>query len=103
VPEKSARLWIPFVAPEVRFGYRFGSRFAMDLGVAVYLMFPPDSPRTGRTSLSREGERKTPLKEFPGVGDPPPNVQPGVLSLPQENGFGTFFAIVPTVAGRFDF
>jgi hypothetical protein len=40
----------------------------------------------------------------PGAFQNPPNpARPGVLELPRENGFGTFFAIVPSLAGRFEF
>jgi hypothetical protein len=104
VPEKSARVWMPFVAPEARFGYRFSKRLMVDLGVAVFLMFPPDAPRTGLTSLSgREGERKTSLRDVPDAFPDGNDARPGVLALRPENGLGSFVAIIPTIAGRFDF
>ncbi len=100
VPEKSARIWMPFVGPEVRIGYQLGKHFSVDIGAALLLFFPPDTPRTGNNSLSNAtGERKTGFT-FDQNGE---SVTTGLLRFPHENGFGTFFAIMPTIAGRFDF
>jgi hypothetical protein len=105
IPEREASIWVPFIAPEARFGYKIGKSFTLDLGVAFYVMLPPETPRTGETGLSlREGQRATALpshdEEFQ---DPVADARPGIVNLPEENGFGTFFAIVPTIGGRFEF
>lgn len=101
IPEQSARIWMPFLGPEARIGYRFSKRFSMDVGVAVLFMFPPDAPRTGLTAESRrEGDRKTAMRDvtLPSGG----LARGGVMSLPRENAFGTFVAVVPSLGARFD-
>jgi hypothetical protein len=105
IPERDASIWVPFVAPEVRFGYRFSKKFMLDIGAAVFFMLPPETPRTGDNALSlSEGQRRTALDDVPDAFEnPPSNARPGLVSFPKENGFGTFFAIMPTIAGRFDF
>jgi hypothetical protein len=90
VSEKSANIWVPVFGPEVRFGYQVSDRFGVDFGVAVLLMFPPKTEREGRAFSGRSIPVETPRLR-------------GLLALPQENGFGTFFLIAPTLAGRFDF
>lgn len=101
VPEQSVRVWAPFFGPEARFGYRLGKRVSLDAGVVVLFMFPPASPRTGRTSVSRaEGERSTTLSD---VMLPSGNLaRGGLLSLPREDGFGTLLTVVPSLAIRID-
>ncbi len=111
IAEKDASIWAPFVAPEARFGYRFSKKLSIDLGVAFYVMLPPPSVRTaapsgsGFSELNRaEGDRRLALDDVADAYQNPPGAaRPGVLSLPKEDGFGTFFAIVPTIGGRFDF
>jgi hypothetical protein len=99
VPEQTPRLWMPFGGPEVRIGYRFNKHLSVDLGAALLLMFPPDTPRTGITGLGSSGDRWI----APPVTQNGQTVNVGLLKLPRENGFGTYFAITPTLAGRFDF
>lgn len=111
IPERSENIWIPFVGPELRFGYRFSDSFAMDVGVAAFVMFPPEVKRT-------DTEERDP--RFAGFASDNPQVQdqfypdllpdgqqqiqaPGAVKLPNESGFGTFFVILPTLGGRFDF
>ena len=108
--EEVQDLWIPLIAPEVRFGYRFGKRFTLDLGVAAFVFFGPPSPRTS-TTYGTDTARAVPLQDVPagygpgvdldnnGVDDP---IRPGLMTLPEEDAVTTFFAIVPTIGGRFD-
>lgn len=92
VPEESPRLWMPFGGPEVRIGYRFSKHFSGDLGASLLLMFPPETPRTGTgTGFGGAGQRWI-----------APGKNVGLLQLPDEKGFGTIFAIIPTLAGRYD-
>jgi len=105
VPEQSPSIWLPFFGPEVRFGVRLGERVTLDAGVGLFLFLAPDTPRSGRNGLSTsagEGARKVALHEVQGGFADGSDVRPGVLSLPHENGFGTFIAVVPSLAGRFD-
>jgi hypothetical protein len=90
IPEASPRLWVPFVAPEARFGYRISKSFSIDAGVALLLLFPPDVTR------SEDGGARRGQSVDVGGG------QLGFLQLPEERAFGTFFALVPGVAARLD-
>jgi len=109
VPEESASIWVPLVGPEVRFGYQVTKKLSFDLGVALFLMLAPDTERNGNNTLSRSGGRVAALQETDVSSDPncPAGTtclaRPGTLTLRSENGFGTFFLIAPTLAGRFDF
>lgn len=101
VPEQAARLWMPFGGPEVRIGYKLSKHLSMDFGAAVLLFFPPDTSRTGNNSLTHKpGDRHGSGSAVDQAGTP---VTTGVLKYPPENAFGTFFAVMPTIAGRFDF
>jgi hypothetical protein len=85
LPEASQRLWVPFVAPEVRFGYRLSKSLSVDLGVAAYLFFPPDVAR-----------------ELPDGGNRAEITSAGLFQLPKERAFGTFVVLVPSIAARLD-
>jgi hypothetical protein len=111
VPEDSQSLWIPFVAPEVRFGYAISKHVTVDIGVAALLAFGPSSPREGGTFGDRT-RRQVALDEVPegyaGVDASPADgvdddVRPGVLSFPEEDALGTFVGLVPTLGVRIDF
>lgn len=95
VPEDSQRLWVPFVAPEVRFGYRIASSLTLDVGMAAFILLGPDSPREGGT-FGDPKARQVALKPSGGVN-------PGVVSFPSENAVGTFVALAPTLGARLDF
>jgi hypothetical protein len=98
VPEAAASLWIPFIGPEARIGYRLSETTALDLGLAVLFMLPADTVRTGRSTRDRErGDRTTVIPDQPG------GIQLGTAQLPREQAFGAFVAVLPTIAGRFDF
>ena len=96
VEEQTKKIWVPLVGPEVRMGYQFSKSFSLDAGVALLIAFPQSITREGRTSVS-SGDRAGELPDLAG------GVRPGVARLPGETGFGTFFAVVPTLGGRFDF
>jgi hypothetical protein len=95
VPEDSQSLWVPFVAPEVRFGYRAAARLTLDVGIAAFILLGPDSPREGGTF----GDRKARQVALTPAG----GVNPGVVSFPRENALGTFVALTPTLGARLDF
>ena len=108
IPEESASIWVPFVGPEARFGYQVTKKLSFDIGLAVFVALPPDSERKGRNTLSRAGGRVAAIDEIDVSNDPrcggnPCDARPGTLTLPAENGFGTFFLLAPTLGGRFDF
>jgi hypothetical protein len=96
VPERSAQLWVPLVGPEARVGYRLSDSLTIDVGVALLAAFPKSVTREGRTTVSR-GDRAVVLPDLSG------GERLGVARLPAETGFGTFFTVLPTLGGRFDF
>jgi len=105
IPERDASIWVPFIAPEARFGYRLGKKFTIDLGVAFFVMLPGETPRTGDNELSlSEGQRRASLRDVPDAfqtGNT--TARPGIVAFPEENGFSTFFAVVPTLGARLAF
>jgi hypothetical protein len=103
IAEQSKTMIVPFAAPEVRFGYRVSKKFILDLGVALFILLPPETIRSGKTTgdtfdpiNKREGQRQVALHDVD-------NVRPGIMSLPREEGFGVTLALVPTIAAHFDF
>jgi hypothetical protein len=111
IAENSKTIIVPFAAPEVRFGYRVSKKFMLDLGVAFFILLPPETIRTGKGTDSTfspvnkaEGQRQVALRDVPDAfseGDT--TARPGIMSLPREDGFGVVLAIVPTIAAHFDF
>ncbi|HEY3237003.1 MAG TPA: PEGA domain-containing protein, partial [Polyangiaceae bacterium] len=111
IAEEPANIWVPFVAPEARFGIRLAKKISVDFGVALFVMLAPSAVRTGKptgdafTNINKsEGQRAFQLNDVPGAfQNPPSDARPGIVNLPKEDGFGTFFGIMPTLGGRFDF
>ncbi len=104
VPEHATRLWMPLVGPEVRFGYRFSKSFAIDAGVAMFLLFPPETLRSGTSAKEQDsGTRNAYPADIPaGFADGAP-IRLGIVKLARDNGFGTSLMVVPTVGARLDF
>lgn len=101
VPESGEDLWVPWVGPEVRYGYRVSKSFVVDFGIALLVMFPPETLRKGRTP--RDLERGVRSQVVPDVTLPDSTVvRPGTAVLDREHGFGTFLCILPTLGGRWD-
>ena len=107
IPEKASTFIVPFVAPEVRIGYRVAKKIVVDFGITFFVMLPPQTPREpaggggGFTLKSDQGRRgNIGSVEF---STTPTEQQGGLATLPNENGFGIVMAIVPTFAGHFDF
>lgn len=101
ISEDDKQLWLPFAGPEVRFGYRVSPRLSFDVGVAALFFLGPDRVRTGGR-LGRESRADfvpTASGTFPSGA---PVGAPGRVELPSEASFGTFFAVVPTLGGRFE-
>ncbi len=104
IPEKSENIWLPLIGPEVRFGYRFSKALAVDLGVAGFLLFPPEALR--KDAATGGDERKRPLADTEDAFRRPDGTledgRPGLARLPKEAGFGTSFGILPTIGLRLD-
>jgi hypothetical protein len=101
IPEEPRFLVVPFVAPEVRIGYRFAKKLFVDFGVGFYVMLPPKTLRKGQPTGDAfhninisDSDRKAVLPGAPYAG---------TVSLPREEAFGIVLAVVPSIAGHFDF
>lgn len=95
VDEPAMNVWIPLVGPEVRFGYRFSTRFAVDIGVAGFLFLGPSEPRSGGSH--DDTRRDTPLPDVSA------DVRPGFMHFDEEASVSTFFGVMPTLGARVDF
>jgi hypothetical protein len=108
VAERSSFIIVPFAAPEVRFGYRISKKVVLDLGVTLFVMLPPPTERqpvqsSGGFSLRSDQGRRADLGTVDGYTTAPTSQNGGLVTLPHENGFGIIMAIVPSLAGHFDF
>lgn len=104
VDEADENIWVPFVAPELRFGYRISRSFSVDLGLAAFIMFAPATPRTGSSSRDQsQGSRSTQLSTVPSAFPNGNSANPGLMRLDNDDGFGTFVTLVPSLAARVDF
>jgi hypothetical protein len=101
IREEPRTLVVPFVAPEVRIGYRFAKKVFLDFGVGFYVMLPPKTLRKGEPTGDAfhninigDSARKAFLADAPYAG---------TISLKREEAFGIVMAVVPSIAGHFDF
>ena len=101
IPEEPRFLIVPFVAPEVRIGYRLSKKMFLDFGVGFYLMLPPKTLRKGQQTGDAfhninisESDRRAVLPGAPYAG---------TISLKREEAFGIVMAVVPSISGHFDF
>jgi hypothetical protein len=88
-------IWIPFVAPELRFGFRLTRQLTIDAGLAVWFLFAPARRRTGDIF----GEAALRRAILPAHGA----LEPGVVTLPNEDALGTIHAVLPTLGARWEF
>jgi hypothetical protein len=103
VDELERLLVTPFVATELRFGYRLTRRWAIDLGLAATLFLPAQLARSGATTYSTDDTRVAELPATDQVWSDGTSVKPGNLSLPHERVAGAFVALSPTIGARLDF
>ena len=118
IAEKSPIMIVPFVAPEVRIGYRVAKKILLDFGITFFVMIPPQTERQpaaggGSFQLPNDKGRQAPVGNTLGTNGAltivdgyttTPTSQNGPLvTLPHEDGFGVVLAIVPSIAGHFDF
>ncbi len=106
--EKSAIMVVPFVAPEVRIGYRVAKKILLDFGVTFFIMIPPQTERQpaaggGSFQLPNDKGRQAPIGTVDGYTTTPTSQNGPLATLPHEDGFGIVLALVPTIAGHFDF
>jgi PEGA domain len=94
VIEDPRTLWVPFIAPEVRFGYRFASGWVGDIGLAVWLLWAPSYPRTTSVVAGTPAEERWVL-HADGSGD--------ALKLGSESALGASLFVVPSLSVRHAF
>ncbi|HXK16750.1 MAG TPA: PEGA domain-containing protein [Polyangiaceae bacterium] len=107
VGEQAPFIIVPFVAPEVRMGYRLAKKVVVDFGITLFLMIPPPTEREpssggGSFELPNNQGRKIALPAYNYQTNPTTQNGP-VVTLPHDKGFGVVLALVPSLSGHFDF
>jgi hypothetical protein len=109
VPEKAPFIAVPFVAPEVRIGYRVSKKLLVDFGVSMMVLLAPPTERqpassgnAGGFNLRDDQGRRASIGTVSFKHDPKEQ-NGGLATLPREDGFGVMLAIVPTLSGTYDF
>lgn len=87
--------WIPFLAPEVRIGYRIAPTWVADVGIAAWLLWAPSYPRTTSMVGGTPPEERWVLHTDGSDGDP--------IRLGIESALGAALFVVPSLAVRHDF
>jgi PEGA domain len=94
VLEDPRTLWIPFLVPEVRLGYRFAPTWVADVGVAAWLLWAPSYPRTTSMVSGTPPEARWAL-HADGGGDP--------IRLGTETALGAALVVIPSLGVRHEF
>jgi len=94
VLEDSRTVWIPFLAPEVRIGYRLAPNWVADVGLAMWLLWAPSYPRTTSMVGGTPPEERWVLHAA-GTGDP--------VRLGVESALGAALFVVPSLSVRHEF
>lgn len=94
VVEDTRNLWVPYLAPEVRMGYRFASTWVADFGLAAWLLWAPGYARTTKMVSGTPPEQRWVL-DTNGGGDP--------VRLGIESALGAALIVVPSLSIRNEF
>jgi len=94
VLEDTRTLWIPYLAPEIRIGYRFIADWIADFGLAAWLLWAPGYARTTSMVSGTPPEERWVLHTN-GAGDP--------VRLGIESALGAALIVVPTLSVRREF
>lgn len=94
VLEDTRTLWIPYLAPEIRIGYRFIADWVADFGLAAWLLWAPGYARTASMVSGTPPEERWVLHTS-GAGDP--------VRLGIESALGAALIVVPTLSVRREF
>jgi hypothetical protein len=97
--EDAHDVWVPFLAPELRFGYRFGEQWTIDLGFTAWFLFPPSKARTGPSPVPEDREARWILL----VPDDRSGTIAGPVRLPIEETIGASVALSPSAGVRWEF
>ena len=103
VLEDARTLWVPFLAPEVRFGYRVAASWVADIGLAAWLLWAPAYPRTSSQVSGTPPEQRWVLPQGGGSGSNADNAQLDPVRLGIESALGAALIVVPSLSVRHDF
>jgi hypothetical protein len=83
-------------------------KVVLDFGIAFFIMIPPQTERQpaaggGSFQLPDDKGRQAPVGTVTGYATTPTSQNGPIATLPHEDGFGVILAIVPSIAGHFDF
>jgi hypothetical protein len=97
VIEDTRTMWIPYLAPEVRMGYRFATTWVADFGLAAWLLWGPGYARTTHMVSGTSPEERWVLRSdiLTEHGDP--------VRLGIESALGAALIVVPSVSVRNEF
>jgi len=98
VLEDTRTLWIPYLAPEARIGYRFASNWIADFGLAAWLLWAPGYARTARMVPGTPPEERWVLPEGKKQEKPRDPVRLGI-----ESALGAALIVVPSLSVRYQF
>ncbi|HET9955899.1 MAG TPA: PEGA domain-containing protein [Polyangiaceae bacterium] len=90
--EDPRRIWIPFINPELRFGYRVAPKWVLDAGISLWWGFPPSVSRTG--DVWNFDTRRAFTQLDSGASEE--------LTLRKESALGMMLIVVPTIGAQFD-
>jgi hypothetical protein len=97
--EDAHDLWVPFLAPELRFGYRLNEQWTLDLGFTAWFIFAPSKARTGPSPVPEDREARWILL----VPDDRSRTVAGPARLPIEETIGASVALSPSAGVRWEF
>jgi len=101
VLEDARFLWVPYLAPEVRFGYRFGPGWVGDIGIAAWLLWAPAYPRTSHMVAGTPPQERWVLPAEDDRQSQTPQRDPVRLGI--ESALGAALIFVPSLSVRHEF
>jgi PEGA domain-containing protein len=104
VLEDTRTLWIPYFAPEVRFGYRFATTWVADFGLAAWLLWAPGYARTASQVSGTPPEQRWVLDAGRAtIPDSRPRDSADPVRLGIESALGATLMAVPSLSVRSEF
>lgn len=101
VIEDTRMLWIPYLAPEVRMGYRLATSWVVDFGLAAWLLWAPGYARTASQVSGTPPEERWVLPI--GEASSPPTANRDPVRLGIESALGATLLVVPSLSVRSEF
>jgi hypothetical protein len=101
VVEDTRMMWIPYLAPEVRMGYRFATSWVADFGLAAWLLWAPGYARTASQVSGTPPEERWVLHTHSESSSSAENRDP--VRLGNESALGAALIVVPSLSVRSEF